>query len=105
MAQQIQGTRSEPGPDRPPKRLPTSARCTPHQLELHMDLPPCRKRTRTRGLKSLAERLEAAIDRIASDDTVSPETLDFFLWKLRVAADQLDRRLRRARGQDPEVPV
>ena len=105
MAQQIQGTRSEPGPDRLPKRLPRSARCTPRQLELQMDLPPCRKRSHTRGLKSLAERLEASIDRIANDDTISPEHIEFFLWKLRVAEAQLDRRLKRDRGQAPEVPV
>jgi hypothetical protein len=46
----------------------------------------------TRGLKSLAERLEEAIDRIANDGTISPEQLDFFAWKLSLALDALNRR-------------
>jgi hypothetical protein len=46
----------------------------------------------TRGLKDLAERLEAAIDRITNDGTISLEQLDFFSWKLSLAQAALDRR-------------
>jgi hypothetical protein len=46
----------------------------------------------TRGLKDLAERLEAAIDRITNDGTISLEQLDFFAWKLSLAQAVLDRR-------------
>jgi hypothetical protein len=70
-----------------------------------MGLRPCRKRNHIRGLKSLVERLEAATDRIASDDRVSPEHLEFVLWKLLSAADLLRRRLAAARGQHPGAPV
>jgi hypothetical protein len=48
-----------------------------------------------RGLKSLVERLEAAIDRISNDDTISPELLEFVVWKLSVALAGLQRRLAR----------
>jgi hypothetical protein len=68
-------------------------KCTQRQLELPTDIPPCRKRSHTRGLKTLVERLEAAIDRIANDETVSPELLEFVVWKLSVALDGLKRRL------------
>jgi hypothetical protein len=46
----------------------------------------------TRGLKDLAERLEAAIDRITNDGTISLELLDFFEWKLSLALAALNRR-------------
>jgi hypothetical protein len=75
-----------------------------------MELPPCRKRTHTRGLKSLAERLEAVIDRIANDETISPELLEFVVWKLSLALAGLQRRLARdqrlalaARESDPQT--
>jgi hypothetical protein len=51
----------------------------------------------TRGLKDLAERLETAIDRIANDGTISPEQLEFFLWKLSLASNALLRRLAKDR--------
>jgi hypothetical protein len=60
--------------------------------------------THIRGLKSLAERLEGAIDLIASDGTISLEQLEFFEWKLLSALDQLRRRLAAERGLDLEVP-
>jgi hypothetical protein len=41
------------------------------------------------------ERLEAVIDRIANDETVSPELLEFVVWKLSLALDGLKRRLAR----------
>jgi hypothetical protein len=72
-------------------------KCTQRQLELKMGLPPCRTRTHTRGLKSLVERLEAAIDRISNDDTISTELLEFVVWKLSVALAGLQRRLARDR--------
>jgi hypothetical protein len=74
------------------------------QLKLQMVLQPCRMRTRIRGLKALAERLEKAIGLIASDDTISPEMLDFFLWKLLSAANLLRLRLEEARKQALGVP-
>jgi hypothetical protein len=77
------------------------AKCTRRQLALPMELLPCRRRSRTRGLKDLAERLEAAIDRIASDETVSSEQLDFFVWKLLSAVDLLRRRL----AEDPRLAL
>jgi hypothetical protein len=70
-------------------------KCSQRQLELPTELPPCRTRNHTRGLKSLAERLEAAIDRIANDETISPELLEFVVWKLSLALDGLKRRLAR----------
>lgn len=99
MEQQNREVQSEQGLDHRPKLRPKSAKCTRRQLELPMELQPCRKRNHTRGLKSLAERLEAAIDRIANDDTVSPEQLEYVLWKLRVAANLLDLRLKAERSQ------
>jgi hypothetical protein len=69
-----------------------------------MVLPPCRKRNHIRGLKSLVERLEVAIVRIANDDTISPEQLAFVLWKLSLAADALRRRLAAIHEQVPGVP-
>jgi hypothetical protein len=58
----------------------------------------------TRGLKSLAERLEELTDRIANDDTISLELLDFVLWKLSLATDRLRRRLARDRALLAEIP-
>jgi hypothetical protein len=69
-----------------------------------MELPPGRRQNHIRGLKSLAERLEVAIDRIANDDRVSPEQLEFVLWKLLLAADQLGRRLAKVRQQALAAP-
>jgi hypothetical protein len=57
-----------------------------------------------RGLKSLAERLEGAIDLIASDGTISLEQLEFFEWKLLSALDQLRRRLAAEREPALEAP-
>jgi hypothetical protein len=45
-----------------------------------------------------------AIDRIANDDRVSPEQLDFVLWKLSLAANALRRRLAAIREQAVGVP-
>jgi hypothetical protein len=56
-------------------------------------------RNRTHGLKDLAERLEKAIDRIANDGTIDSAVIEFFLWKLHAAADQLARRLEADRAQ------
>ncbi len=82
-----------------------TAMYTPRQRELPLGLQPCRKRSHIRGLKDLAERLEKAIDLIANDERVSSEQLDFVLWKLRVAADLLARRLAAIRAQGLEVRV
>jgi hypothetical protein len=56
------------------------------------------------------ERLEAVIDRIANDETVSPELLEFVVWKLSLALAGLQRRLARdqrlalaARESDPQT--
>jgi hypothetical protein len=51
------------------------------------------------------ERLEVAIDRIASDGTISLEQLDYVVWKLSLATDALRRRLAADRGQVPAGPV
>jgi hypothetical protein len=56
------------------------------------------------------ERLEAVIDRIANDETISPELLEFVVWKLSLALAGLQRRLARdqrlafaARESDPQT--
>jgi hypothetical protein len=69
-----------------------------------MELPPGRKRTQTRGLKSLVERLEVVIDRIANDETISLELLEFVVWKLSLALAGLQRRLARDRRLAFGVP-
>lgn len=54
-------------------------------------------------MRCLAERLEKAINLIANDDTVSPETLEIFLCSLLSAAGQLRRRLEAIRTQALEA--
>lgn len=106
MHEKTQGSPdTQNAPDRvpSPKRRPSSSRYNPRQLELPVELPPCRRRNRIRGLMSLAERLDRAIGLIAISDTVSLAELVFFEWKLSLAVNQLRQRLEAERARVAEA--
>jgi hypothetical protein len=98
-----QGTQSAPGPAPFPKLHPTAATCTPRQRELQMDLPPCRRHSRIRELRSLAAQLGAAIDRTATFDTDGLAEWEIFELMLREALIQLGRQRVRALARKAET--
>lgn len=89
-------TRSGRGHSGRPTHHPMTPTYSPHQGELPLGLPPCRRRSRTRELRSLAAQLAKAIDLAATFETGEPAEWVTYELTLREALIQLSRQRGRA---------